>query len=106
MFRAVARDGGLEVALSALRDGPLAKAERERDRIRVWPGLGSSPEPVPRLVQFPLPGEPFGVLKGAGRGVVAVRRGGLRRVLSCKHLFVVAFRPRKRCFTRGEVGRA
>lgn len=80
MFRAVARDGRLAVALSALRDGPLAKAERERDRIRVWLGLGSSAEPVPRLVQFPLPGEPFGVLRGAGRGVVAVRRGGLHRV--------------------------
>lgn len=80
VFRAVARDGELEVALSALRDRPLAKAEREGDSIRIWPGLGSSPEPVPRLAQFPLPGEPFGVLRGAGRGVVAVRSGGLHQL--------------------------
>lgn len=69
------------MALPALWDGPLQKAEWERDSVGVRPGLGASPEPVPRLAQFPLPGEPFGVLRGAGRGVVVVvGRGGLHSV--------------------------
>lgn len=76
----MAGGGGLEPAQPAVGDRPLARTERERGNVWVRPGLGASPEPVPRLAQFPLPGEPFGVLRGAERGVVAVRRGGLRRV--------------------------
>jgi hypothetical protein len=53
------------------------KAEGERENVWVWLGLGASPEPVPRLVQFPLLGEPLGAL-GGGVGSGGGWRGGLR----------------------------
>lgn len=94
-FREVATGEGLELAQPARGHRPPAGTEGERGNVWVRLGLGASPEPVPRLAQFPLPGEPFGVLRGAERGVVAVRRGGLRPVAEPETSLCGGFLPQE-----------